>query len=73
MRALRDPDAFPAKDLALLKAFSRLIGRTATESELEQYAERWRPWRSYAAMQLWASLSSAALDDSSLNNHQEAT
>ncbi|MDX6255988.1 MAG: AraC family transcriptional regulator [Frankiales bacterium] len=57
MRALRDPDAFPSKDLALLKAFSRLTGTSANERQLEQYAERWRPWRSYAAVHLWASLS----------------
>ncbi len=57
MRALRDPDAFPTKDLALLKAFGRLTGARATERDLEQYANRWRPWRSYAAVHLWASLS----------------
>jgi AraC family transcriptional regulator of adaptative response / DNA-3-methyladenine glycosylase II len=60
MRALRDPDAFPTKDLALLKAFSQLSGSSATERELERYAERWRPWRSYAAVHLWASLSNRA-------------
>ena len=60
MRALRDPDAFPTKDLALLKAFSRLSGSTTTERALEQHAERWRPWRSYAAVHLWASLSPSA-------------
>jgi AraC family transcriptional regulator of adaptative response / DNA-3-methyladenine glycosylase II len=57
MRALRDPDALPSKDLALLKAFSRLTGSTATDKDLERYAERWRPWRGYAAVHLWASLS----------------
>jgi AraC family transcriptional regulator of adaptative response / DNA-3-methyladenine glycosylase II len=57
MRALRDPDAFPSRDLGLLKAFGRLTGTSATERQLEHYAERWRPWRSYAAVHLWASLS----------------
>jgi AraC family transcriptional regulator, regulatory protein of adaptative response / DNA-3-methyladenine glycosylase II len=56
MRALRDPDALPTKDLALLKAFSRLTGTSATERDLEAHAERWRPWRAYAAVHLWASL-----------------
>jgi AraC family transcriptional regulator of adaptative response / DNA-3-methyladenine glycosylase II len=70
MRALRDPDAFPTKDLALLKAFGRLIGSTATERELEQYAERWRPWRSYAAVHLWASLGSAPISDHEPLNHK---
>jgi AraC family transcriptional regulator of adaptative response / DNA-3-methyladenine glycosylase II len=73
MRALRDPDAFPTKDLALLKAFGRLVGSTATERELEQYAERWRPWRSYAAVHLWASLSNAPLSDTHSLNHKETT
>jgi AraC family transcriptional regulator, regulatory protein of adaptative response / DNA-3-methyladenine glycosylase II len=42
LRALRDPDAFPAGDLGLRRA-----GATAAR------AERWRPWRAYAAMHLW--------------------
>ncbi|MGA8432240.1 MAG: AlkA N-terminal domain-containing protein [Candidatus Sulfotelmatobacter sp.] len=48
MRALGEPDAFPATDLGLLRA-------TAFDScrELERRAEAWRPWRSYAAMYLW--------------------
>lgn len=51
MRALRWPDAFPACDLGLVKA-SRLKAAKA----LEQAAEQWRPWRAYAAMHLWESL-----------------
>lgn len=48
MRALADPDAFPDSDLALLKALQ--ITRPAL---LKAAAERWRPWRAYAAMHLW--------------------
>ncbi|HEX4595076.1 MAG TPA: AlkA N-terminal domain-containing protein [Bryobacteraceae bacterium] len=51
MRALGDPDAFPASDLGLLKA-----ARATSPRKLEELAERWRPWRSYAAMYLWESL-----------------
>ena len=51
MRALGDPDAFPASDLGLLKAAAITSPR-----KLEDLAERWRPWRSYAAMYLWESL-----------------
>jgi AraC family transcriptional regulator of adaptative response / DNA-3-methyladenine glycosylase II len=51
MRALRWPDAFPVGDLGLVKA-SRLKSANA----LEKAAERWRPWRAYAAMHLWESL-----------------
>lgn len=53
MRALRWPDAFPASDLGLLKA-----AQTKSARALEKAAERWRPWRAYAAMHLWESLRS---------------
>jgi AraC family transcriptional regulator of adaptative response / DNA-3-methyladenine glycosylase II len=49
MRALGDPDAFPATDLGVRKAIEQL-GRAADP-------ERWRPWRAYAVQHLWASLS----------------
>jgi 3-methyladenine DNA glycosylase/8-oxoguanine DNA glycosylase len=48
MRAFGEPDAFPASDLGLLRATGLKSHR-----ELEQRAERWRPWRAYAAMYLW--------------------
>ncbi len=51
MRALGDPDAFPASDLGLLKASGLSSAR-----RLEDLAEAWRPWRSYAALHLWESL-----------------
>ena len=51
MRALHWPDAFPVGDLGLMKA-SRLKSAKA----LEKAAGRWRPWRAYAAIHLWQSL-----------------
>ena len=48
MRALGEPDAFPASDLALMKAMDM-----KDPKKLEQHAESWRPWRAYAAMHLW--------------------
>jgi len=48
MRALAEPDAFPASDLGLLRAAGLRNPR-----ELESLAETWRPWRAYAAMYLW--------------------
>ena len=48
MRAMCDPDAFPAGDLHLRKSFGN-----CTERELEHRSEAWRPWRAYAAMLLW--------------------
>ena len=44
MRALQDPDAFPATDLVL----RRRLGPAGAE-----LSQRWRPWRAYAAMHLW--------------------
>ncbi|MDR3703796.1 MAG: AlkA N-terminal domain-containing protein [Candidatus Sulfopaludibacter sp.] len=44
MRAFKDPDAFPASDLGLLRAAGPDVARQA---------EAWRPWRAYAAMHLW--------------------
>lgn len=51
MRALRDPDAFPAGDLRLRKAVA--CGEPVNARELRAMAEAWRPWRAYAAMLLW--------------------
>ncbi len=48
MRALAEPDAFPASDLGLMKASAIMDPK-----KLEQRAEAWRPWRAYAAMHLW--------------------
>ncbi|MGH9159830.1 MAG: AlkA N-terminal domain-containing protein [Vicinamibacteraceae bacterium] len=55
MRELREPDAFPAADLGLLRAMTDAQGRRPSSSELLARAERWRPWRAYAAQHLWAS------------------
>ncbi len=50
MRALKNPDAFPAADLGLLRAFG---GERLRPGDLARRAENWRPWRAYAAMLLW--------------------
>jgi AraC family transcriptional regulator of adaptative response / DNA-3-methyladenine glycosylase II len=48
MRALGEPDAFPAGDVALQSALGLKGAR-----EAERRAEPWRPWRAYATMYLW--------------------
>ena len=48
MRTLYWPDAFPASDRSLQRA----AGVTSAGALLER-AERWRPWRAYAAVHLW--------------------
>ena len=57
MRAFNEPDAFPAADLALLRAAGS--GRALTEAALRKRAEGWRPWRAYAAMHLWRAAADA--------------
>jgi AraC family transcriptional regulator of adaptative response / DNA-3-methyladenine glycosylase II len=54
MRELREPDAFPAADVGLLRAIAEFDGRRSSPEELLSRAERWRPWRAYAALHLWA-------------------
>jgi len=53
MRQLREPDAFPAADIGLLRAMTDASGRRPTAPELLARAEAWRPWRAYAALHLW--------------------
>ncbi|MBA2305280.1 MAG: DNA-3-methyladenine glycosylase 2 family protein, partial [Acidobacteria bacterium] len=54
MRACREPDAFPASDVGLLRGAMEPDGRRPTPSALLERAKAWRPWRAYAAHQLWA-------------------
>ncbi len=55
MREMREPDAFPAADVGLMRALTDRKGRRPSPRELLTRAERWRPWRAYAAQHLWAS------------------
>jgi len=52
MRALAEPDAFPASDAVTRRVMA--AARTPLSGEaLQRRAERWRPWRSYATLHLW--------------------
>jgi AraC family transcriptional regulator of adaptative response / DNA-3-methyladenine glycosylase II len=53
MRALGDPDAFPAADLGVRRG-AEALGLPAAPVALTAHAERWRPWRAYAVQYLWA-------------------
>jgi AraC family transcriptional regulator of adaptative response / DNA-3-methyladenine glycosylase II len=55
MRQLREPDAFPAADIGLMRAMADSEGVRPSASALLARAETWRPWRAYAAQHLWAS------------------
>jgi len=58
MRCFGEPDAFPATDLGLLKAYGG--GAPVSPTVLRSAAEAWRPWRAYAAMYLWCAGAAAA-------------
>jgi len=62
MRQLREPDAFPAADVGLMRALTGSDGVRPTSTQLLERAERWRPWRAYAALHLWTSLSHSTGD-----------
>ena len=52
LRALGEPDAFPAGDLVLRRAAAG-GGAPLTARALAARAEGWRPWRGYAVLHLW--------------------
>jgi AraC family transcriptional regulator of adaptative response / DNA-3-methyladenine glycosylase II len=52
MRALREPDAYPAGDLGLRRALGPK-GALASARDVASAAAAWSPWRAYAAMLLW--------------------
>ena len=64
LRALGEPDAFPAND-SDLRRLTGSDGRPLSVPELEARAEAWRPWRGYAAFHLW----SATMDRVANGNH----
>ena len=59
LRALNEPDAFPAGDL-VLRRMASTNGRPLTPRALATLAEAWRPWRGYAAIHLWRSATDIA-------------
>ncbi|WON75818.1 DNA-3-methyladenine glycosylase 2 [Serratia sp. UGAL515B_01] len=48
MRAWSWPDVFLSGDYLIKQRFPGMTPR-----QIERYAERWRPWRSYATLHLW--------------------
>jgi AraC family transcriptional regulator of adaptative response / DNA-3-methyladenine glycosylase II len=56
LRALGHPDVFLPTDIGIRDAL-RLLGRDPADAA--ELAEGWRPWRSYAQLHLWQTLTSA--------------
>ena len=57
LRALGDPDVFLPTDVGIRHALEAL---GADAAEAARLSEAWRPWRSYAQLHLWHSLSAPA-------------
>ena len=60
LRGLARPDIFPAGDLGVVKYLAvGLLGRSARvkEDEMRRFAERWKPYRSFALVYAYAELS----------------
>jgi AraC family transcriptional regulator, regulatory protein of adaptative response / DNA-3-methyladenine glycosylase II len=53
MRALGDPDAFPASDLGVRRG-AEALGIGSLPEAVTRHAEMWRPWRAYAVQCLWS-------------------
>lgn len=73
MRVLHDPDVLLDGDLAL-RAGARSLGLPDDRRALGDRAERWAPWRSYAAMHLWrAAATPPATPTTPTPHHPEET
>jgi AraC family transcriptional regulator of adaptative response / DNA-3-methyladenine glycosylase II len=57
LRALGEPDAFPAEDLVLRRMMAG-HERPPASWNLEDRAQAWRPWRGYAVIHLWEAANS---------------
>ncbi|HET6893447.1 MAG TPA: hypothetical protein VFH31_20280 [Pyrinomonadaceae bacterium] len=55
LMAMRRPDIWPAGDLALVTAFTKLkkLKKPPNANEFLKIADKWRPFRSVAARMLW--------------------
>ncbi len=58
------PDVLPATDLGIRRGFARTRGldELPEAEEILAYGERWRPWRSIAALYLWRAADLSADD-----------
>ncbi|HEX3947967.1 MAG TPA: AlkA N-terminal domain-containing protein [Acidimicrobiales bacterium] len=70
MRALRDPDAFIATDLGVRRAL-RWLGGPGSPADVARLADRWRPWRAYAAVHLWSVPDPDATDQPPIDEPKE--
>ena len=62
IRAVGRPDALPLGDLALRRVVSRLFmdGEDVNDAKVEEIAQRWSPYRTYATVYLFSALRTRA-------------
>ena len=62
IRAVGRPDALPLGDLALRRVVSRLFmdGQDVNDAKVEEIAQRWSPYRTYATVYLFSALRTGA-------------
>jgi AraC family transcriptional regulator of adaptative response / DNA-3-methyladenine glycosylase II len=53
MRALGDPDAFPASDLGVRRG-AQALGLPVSPRGLDERTRSWSPWRAYGVQYLWS-------------------
>jgi DNA-3-methyladenine glycosylase II len=58
IRALGRPDALPLGDLALRRVVSQVFfeGADVSDAQVEEFAARWSPWRTYATVYLFTAM-----------------
>jgi AraC family transcriptional regulator of adaptative response / DNA-3-methyladenine glycosylase II len=71
MRALADPDVFLPGDSGIARAL-RQLGCPDDPASAIRLAESWRPWRSYATVHLWSSLTDQRLGQGRLRQAPQA-
>lgn len=67
MRGLHAKNAFPAGDLILRRAATKL-GKTLTEKQMRDVSQQWSPYRAYAVIHLWRSYDAVAFKAASASN-----
>ena len=56
MFTLGREDIFPADDLGINNGLTKLLKKPLTRLKLEEFAMRWKPYRTVASWYIWASL-----------------
>jgi DNA-3-methyladenine glycosylase II len=49
-------DIFPSDDLGIKNGLKKLTGKDMTKNEMEEFAERWKPYRTLASWYIWRNL-----------------